>query len=296
MAKFILNDESKTNSYGVRVLNTGIDLTRFLQNPVMLDEHVNSTSKVIGRWKNISISGNKLIAESEFDNGDEASRIIAGKVERGFIKGASMGIRFNQSDLQTGKDGVTELVKCQLMEASICAIPSNENTISFFAQDGHKLTEKEAKHQFLSFKKLNTINMNFVKKLIEILGLDNDATEEDIITEVEKIIANQKEETNKKIEQMLNLAMTEYNLDATEKDFWTDVALKDFDKVEKILLAPNKKRIYLSRMIQNPNSGGTVENRTSWTLDDYRKKDPKALESNPELFMKLYEKEVKQKV
>jgi hypothetical protein len=77
MEKFILNDETKTNSYGFRILNSGIDLTRFLSNPVMLDNHENTIGGVIGRWKNIAVANGKLTADAEFDNADEAAKGIS---------------------------------------------------------------------------------------------------------------------------------------------------------------------------------------------------------------------------
>ena len=86
--KFILNDETKVNQYGFRVKNLGLRLGRFLDNPVVLDNHGNEA--VIGRWENIQIEGNLLTAEAVFDDKDENAKTIAGKVERGFIKGASI--------------------------------------------------------------------------------------------------------------------------------------------------------------------------------------------------------------
>ena len=99
MPKFILNDEAVVNSHGFRILTAGIDLTRFKLNPVMLDGHIRSNQTVIGSWKDITIEEGKLFAEPLFDMEDENAKLIAGKVERGVIKGASMGIYFSEKDL-----------------------------------------------------------------------------------------------------------------------------------------------------------------------------------------------------
>ena len=87
---FLLSDES-TNSYGFKVITAGIDTTQFKRNPVMLFMHDRST-QVIGRWENVRTENDKLYADAVFDEADPEAKKIAGKVERGFIKAASIGI------------------------------------------------------------------------------------------------------------------------------------------------------------------------------------------------------------
>src|SRR5690625_2612189 len=90
--KFVLNDETKVNQYGFKVLNAGLDLERFKKNPVILDYHHPNNFGVIGRWEDIQIEGHLLTAKPVFDEEDEYSRRIAGKVKRGFLRGASLGL------------------------------------------------------------------------------------------------------------------------------------------------------------------------------------------------------------
>lgn len=52
-------------------------------------------------------------------------------------------------------------------------------------------------------------------------------------------------------------------------------------------IEPTKKISYSTQ--HNP----STEDRTKWTLDDYRKKDPKALQRDNELYNKLLEQENK---
>lgn len=293
MARFVLNDEKKINSYGFRVLNAGIDLARFAGNPIMLNQHENSTHSVIGRWKDMEIKGHQFTAESEFDKEDTEAKTLAGKVERGFIKGASMGISFNPDDMRIAKDGIYELTRCTLFEVSICAIPSNENALSLFAADGTRLEENQIKAQLSGFN--IPFTMGLKQALIVQLGLENNANEQDIVNSVQKLVTNSKEEKEKRVEAMLSLAVSEYNLDSPDVDFWREAALKDFDRVEQMLLSPNKKRIYLSKMVENT-THKRGENRATWTLEDYRKNDPKALENDPDLFKQLFEQDNKKQL
>lgn len=145
MPTFVLNDENQVNSYGFRILNSGISLDRFKANPVMLDDHYNSTRAVLGRWANVRLDGALLKADDEFDIEDLDTEKIAGKVKRGFINGASMGVTFNRDYMKQQPDGTYLLEKCELYEASIVAIPSNANGLRLFAETGELLSESEIK-------------------------------------------------------------------------------------------------------------------------------------------------------
>lgn len=146
MPTFILSDAQQVNSYGFRVRTEGISLARFRANPVMLDSHWNSTSSVLGRWENIRVEGGQLLADSVFDDADPDVAKIKGKVDRGFLKGASIGLTFKRDDMQLQPDGSYLLTRCELLEASIVAVPSNGNAIRLYAPDGGKpLSEDQVK-------------------------------------------------------------------------------------------------------------------------------------------------------
>lgn len=152
---FILNDETKINSYGFRVLNSGINLERFKANPVMLDQHWNSTANVIGNWENPRIEGSQLLADANFDQDDEQAKRIAGKVERGFLKGASIGVSYNYEFMQRNPDDTYVLTQCELFEASIVAIPSNSNAVTLFGEAGLPLSQTELNEVKLGLTRLD---------------------------------------------------------------------------------------------------------------------------------------------
>jgi len=145
MPTFVINDETKINSYGFRTRNSGIDLERFNLNPVMLDEHYNSNWAVVGKWLNIRIEGTKLLADTEFDSLDEAAKRLEGKVDRGYIKACSMGITYDREKMVLAPDGKYELTESELYEVSIVAIPSNANAIRLYASTGVLIPENEVR-------------------------------------------------------------------------------------------------------------------------------------------------------
>lgn len=151
--KFILNDETKINQYGFRVSNAGLDLSRFKANPVVLDEHYASTWNVIGRCEDIQIEGHLLTAYVVFDMENEYAAQIAGKVERGFLKGCSLGLDpYSMNNFVIAPDGTYDLIKSEILELSIVAIPNNANAIKLYANSEESmkvLLESEVKEVLL---------------------------------------------------------------------------------------------------------------------------------------------------
>jgi len=180
---FIFNDEAVLNSYGFRILTEGISLVRFDANPVMLDQHYNSTWAVIGNWIETEKVAGLLMGKPVFDTEDADAKKIQGKVDRGFIKAASMGISFNREDLQM-VDGILTLIKCELYEVSIVAIPSNANAVRLYYENGDLMKEDEIKNLCLSVQPTNEkLKINTMKKILlsvatlMALGFDDQPTD-----------------------------------------------------------------------------------------------------------------------
>jgi HK97 family phage prohead protease len=167
MQTFILNDETKANSYGFRIPNNGIKLDRFKANPVMLNQHYNNTNAVIGKWNSLRVKGVQLLADPEFDTADSEAKQIEGKVSRGYIKGASMGVTFDRSFMVLAPDGVYQLTQCELFEVSIVAIPSNANAITLFSRTGELLSQTELKLSLQSIGLSLSNNINGLVNTID---------------------------------------------------------------------------------------------------------------------------------
>ena len=198
--KFILNDETKKNQFGFRVRNSGLKLSRFESNPVILDNHQNGNYAVIGRWLNIQVEGHLLTAEAEFDDQDPNAQLIAGKVERGFIRGASLGLDpFTMSNFVLAPDDVYDLVESEVLEASVVAIPNNANAlVKLYASSEEsikELLETEVSEILLMASEMSKFNLNnHMKKItlnlsaVAALGLPGNSLEHDENLVNEKII------------------------------------------------------------------------------------------------------------
>lgn len=132
---FILHDET-INSQGFRMLTAGANLTEFRKNPVMLLMH-NDLNMPIGRWENIRIEGTKILADPVFDEKDPKALEVMGKVNRGFIRMASIGAwppeeTSEAPELKLSGQLLPTVTKWTVREASIVTIGANHNAIVFY--------------------------------------------------------------------------------------------------------------------------------------------------------------------
>ncbi len=303
MATFVLNDEKKNNSYGFRVLNAGIDLTRFKKNPVMLDSHWNSNTSVVGRWSNIRIEGSTLVADAEFDSEDADAKKLQGKVDRGYIKSCSMGLSFDRQYMKPNPDGSYTLSQCELMEASIVAVPANANALKLYSSNGELLSEQVIKLSLQTLKSDKNSSMeNNTFKLsapaLTALGLasaDNpDAVNAAIVemqsklnTANQALAALQAEATRKlkaDADALVAKAIAEGRLTADVKDSFVQMAVDNYELASKVIGAmPGKQSL-----------AGSVNNGTSdiKTLDQFQalslEKQLKFRDENPEAYKALF--------
>ena len=115
-AEFIITTEEpvKDSYYGPpRSLSMkGVNLKRYRMNPVVLAQHTHGPLEVVGKTIKVYTEGDKLIALVEFDIDDEFSARVWGKIERGYLRAASVGYRVTRERIvEEGKeDKATGLV------------------------------------------------------------------------------------------------------------------------------------------------------------------------------------------
>lgn len=138
---FIITDAT-LDGHSERVLPEGVNVERFLKNPVMLWGHVRANgwdgamAKLlpIGRWENVKLENQQWKADAWIDTGDDFGRDILRKVKAGIINATSIGFRAlaysdAPEDKIKGQSGVT-ITKAELREVSLVDIPSNPNTVA----------------------------------------------------------------------------------------------------------------------------------------------------------------------
>lgn len=259
---FVINDESVLNDNGFRVMNAGIKLVGYKKNPLVLwmhkrprswDENDKTTDRFpIGLAYNIRKNpenASQLLADVEFDSNDEFAKQIASKVEGGFLRMTSLGLRpsawsEHPNDLLPGQ-GRRTLKKSELREISIVDLASNPNTVKLYDADSNviKLSSDSDNSDIIPLLSEGAtdadINLNTNTEMNTILvtlstafGLGEDAKEADVIRHAlnlsSKYEAVEKERDALRVE--LSAQKTEVQLAGKTSAF--DIALKAKKVVE----------------------------------------------------------------
>lgn len=297
MAKhsFQLSDES-INSHGFKVKTEGIDTTVFTANPVMLYEH--SALNLIGRWDNVRRDGNRLLADADFDTDDELALKVEKKVSKGLLKGVSVGIQILKVVEEDQPDGSTipVVVKSQIFEASICAIPSNANALRLYNALGspiavsaipaylNTLINPDEPNTFEPELETKTTPMKLSPENIVSLGLNADADEAAINAAIARLATlataqgEQIAEAQKaRVATLVAGAVTAGKITADKKEHFEKLATADFDATKAILDGLERTPKPTEMLNGSPAAAGGEAGRDAWTFDDWRKKDVKGL-------------------
>lgn len=324
MAEFVINDETKKNSHGFYLVNAGGRFNRFKANPVMLNCH--DLKETIGKWLNLRSDGNLLIADPEFDEGDPDAMKIKGKVERGYLRGASPGIIILSAEWR--ENAVTHeqeiyVTDWELFETSIVSVPSNAGALTLKVYDAnHQLIEdgnvkchvENIIKLSLSQKETKTIvTMNEEIKLsaeaLVALGITGKITPEAISAavlnlkvrtekaerELSQMQEKAEEERKKRAEELVKMSIQEGRITADKKEAFIRLSLADYETAKATLDAIPVKQS-LSAQIKGIVGGDAIPaERKDWTLLQWMKNDMSGLKRLQAEFPDVYE-QIKRKI
>lgn len=286
MTRFVLCDGNNINSYGFRTNLNGLNLERFNSNPVMLFSH--DSEKVIGRWEDIKIEDGKLTAEAIFDEEDEDGKKIAGKVKRGFLKGCSIGMYVEYMDVD--ENGVVTALKAELLEASICAIPSDSNAIVLYDQNRKRLSVDEVKQMCLSINHKNSIMTEQEIKQLQASVSEKDTKIAELQKENEELKTQIATAKKNEVEAFLEAKIAEGKIDKSEKEGFAKLAVNDFETVKSIVDGRKPKQTLSLASLQSSGKQNT-SGRDNWNYIQWMKEDPEGLArlkaENPSEFERL---------
>lgn len=230
---FVLHDET-VNTYGFRMLTSGADLSEFRRNPVMLLNH-NDYSLPIGRWENIRIEGTQILADPVFDTEDHTGKEIARKVEKGFLRMASMGawppeaVSDEPMYMLNGQTKPT-VTRWKAREASIVTIGSNHNALALYDHEGN-LIDLSDNDSFIKLFDHTTINSHVImNEVIKLLNLSDTATQADQANAVRTLIADRdrlKVENVTLSDRIDTINKAEKDMKKTQAIALIDAAVKD---------------------------------------------------------------------
>lgn len=294
---FVLSDES-VNSHGTWVKTSGINLERFNKNPVMLWSH-DSAFPPIGKWENIRIEGDKLLADAVFDEGDALAQAYKRKVERGLLKACSIGFYAKKfsSDVADIKPGqrLETIVEAELIECSLCSVGSNENAMVLMNAEGERLEMNERGFVALGMRLIennNNIENSMSEELTQ-LKADLQAKEDELV-ELRAFKQKAEDEAKMRLEEarkeLIKNAINERKIDKSVEAVWLQLATDNFESTKLALEAMPSVDSIASRIKKTSASGYDFAGKSFREIDKAGKlKELKA--KDIELYKQLYKEE-----
>lgn len=273
---------SGLNSYGFRVLTSGIDIRQYQRNPILLWMHnrpyMGTKNEVlpIGTVKDIQVDGDRLTGTLVFDEKDEFAKQIQDKWDAGILKMVSAGldVKERSSDPSVLLPGQTRetVTKSKLVEVSVVDIGANDEALALRHSGKMLCLADNINDSVLNDiinpikQQLNTFNM---KTILIALGLPETATENEALAKIEALqgmaaqavqLKKEREEQQKRaLEEAVDEAVRLQKITADKKQMFIGMG-------EKIGLAQLKETLSLmggavrpSDVINQASANGATE-------------------------------------
>ena len=288
----------------------------------MLYDHERYGKLPIGKWTNIRVEDNKLLADAEFDEEDDFAKQISRKVEKGYLRGASIGfdvikLSEDKNDLKPGQHRAT-VTGSEVFEASVTALPANSKALKLRYNGRMLQLNDSSDEQIDSILQLH--KPENMSELAKALGLEAEASEDQVKAAALALIAERDELqknlsktfvalgkstgaiTDKNQDKMEKLAKADFDLalsfvETEQKEDKSGEESQEKEKGEK-----KQETLRVSDLIAELRKGteaGTGSQEDKETFEYLSKNDPEKLEkirvNEPEKFQKLADEYAKQK-
>lgn len=276
MSKRVRITNESVNSYGFRVLTSGIDLEQYRRNPVLLYMH--ERGNVIGYVKDLQVENGEVTGELVFDEASELSIRCKKQFEVGSLRMVSVGLDPKETSgapelLLEGQTRPT-VTKSKLVEVSLVDIGANDDAIRMY-NEGTAIELGKDGNCLLPLLSNNPINQTTMdlKKLALQLGLPETADEATVLAKIAELqkeagaSVTLKAENDKLklagITTLVDKAITEKKITVENKEHFLNLGKTiGAEELEKTLAAmsPNVK---LSGIINH--QGGSPAQQGSYT-------------------------------
>lgn len=211
MSKRVRISNDSLNSYGTRVLTSGMNVEQYCRNPVLLYMH--ERGNVIGYVKDLKVENDEVTGELVFDEATELSKRCKRQFEFGSLKMVSAGLDIIEMSedgayLVAGQTSPT-ITRSKLFEVSVVDIGANDDAL-VLKKDGKRITlgrDGECPLPELSNNNQKTRNEMENKAIALQLGLPETATDAEIAEKIGEFkTAKEENESLRKEKDELTLA------------------------------------------------------------------------------------------
>lgn len=240
----IVVSSNTLNRNGYVVLSSGIDISKFMKNPIMLYNHErgskygNQRIAVVGRWNDVKLNGGDLMATPIFDTDDAFGVELDRKYRDGFMSSFSIGIMpIEWSYSMVAGQEVPTIIKSELIEISCVDIPANTDACCMYDKEG-AIVPLELQLQF--GKKEN------MKNVFALMGLGELATESELITKIQELknqVIKQSERADAAEQQLsqdrakllIESALASKKITSKDSEVWMSLAETNYEQAKKAL-------------------------------------------------------------
>lgn len=196
----------------------GVNMDRFNSNPTMLYNH--NYDKIIGKWGDIAISEDSIVATPDFDT-DESSVTYRNKFEKGSLKGASIGIEVLDYEIV---DEVLVIQNSILLEASLTPVPA----------DPKALKQVKLSYQGKNIKNFNQMiaNKTVTEEVAVVKEGEVSIVEEQEAVIVEEVVIEATEDTVEVVEEVTEDVVVAESTDVGSPELTTNVVELSKEVVE----------------------------------------------------------------
>lgn len=240
MGKRVRLTNDRLNSYGYRVLTSGVDVSQYEKNPILLYMH--RRGDAIGIIRDIKVEDGEITGEPCFDEATELSRQCKKQWDFGSLRMVSIGF-----DVLETSDAAEHLVegqtrptvtKSRIYEVSVVDIGANDDAI-VLRKDGTQITLGDGGDcplPLLSNKPNNNKPQMELKQIAQTLGLPETADEAAVNAKIAEL-NSQKEEAEKmrkenddlklaQITAAVDVAIAAKKVPADKKEFYIGLGKK----------------------------------------------------------------------
>lgn len=265
------------NSYGTRVLTSGMSVEQYQRNPVLLYMH--ERGNVIGYVKDVKVENDEVTGELMFDEATELSTRCKKQYEFGSLKMVSAGLDILETseaeELLVAGQTCPTITKSKLFEVSLVDIGANDDAI-VLQKDGKRITlgkDSESPLPMLNNNKQNKQEMEQKQFALQ-LGLPETATEAEITAKLGELKAAKEENAKLQAEKAtltlagitasVEKAVSEKRIGSEKKDEF--IALGKEIGQEKLdsIFAAMSPQVKLSAVIGH-HGGAAEQQEPKWT-------------------------------
>lgn len=193
MPRVRITNES-LNDYGTRVLTSGVDISQYQRNPVLLYMH--RRGEVIGCVRDIRAEAGEITGELEFDEATELSSRIKRQFEFGSLRMVSAGLDILETsgDPSLMLQGQTcdTVTRSRLFEVSVVDIGANDDAL-VLRRDGVDLKLGKDGGSLPAINKSNKTKRMEVNEIMTLMGLDPSADDAAVRARAAELAAGRQE-------------------------------------------------------------------------------------------------------